>query len=50
VIARVAEQRTLPLSASVAYRVAELARPHVGLLGRDFLQAVRFEYDGPSGV
>lgn len=30
--------------------VPELARPHVGLLGRDFLQLVRFEYDGPSGV
>ena len=30
--------------------VAELARPHVGLLGRDFLQYVRFEYDGPSGM
>ena len=30
--------------------VAELARPHVGLLGRDFLQFVRFEYDGPSGM
>ena len=30
--------------------VAELARPHVGLLGRDFLQFVRFEYDGPSGT
>jgi hypothetical protein len=26
------------------------ARPHVGLLGRDFLQYVRFEYDGPSGM
>jgi len=30
--------------------VAEVARPHVGLLGRDFLQFVRFEYDGPSGT
>jgi hypothetical protein len=30
--------------------VAELQRPHVGLLGRDFLQYVRFEYDGPAGV
>jgi len=30
--------------------VAEFARPHVGLLGRDFLQLVRFEYDGPSGT
>jgi hypothetical protein len=30
--------------------VAELARAHVGLLGRDFLQHVRFEYDGPRGV
>jgi len=30
--------------------VMELARPHVGLLGRDFLQSVRFEYDGPSGT
>lgn len=30
--------------------VAELARPHVGLLGRDFLQFVRFEYDGPTGM
>jgi hypothetical protein len=29
--------------------VPELARPHVGLLGRDFLQYVRFEYDGPKG-
>jgi len=28
----------------------DLARPHVGLLGRDFLQHVRFEYDGPRGV
>jgi hypothetical protein len=27
--------------------VRDLARPHVGLLGRDFLQHVRFEYDGP---
>jgi len=30
--------------------VADVARPHVGLLGRDFLQYVRFEYDGPHGV
>jgi len=30
--------------------VPELARPHVGLLGRDFLQLVRFEYDGRSGM
>lgn len=30
--------------------VPEIARPHVGLLGRDFLQFVRFEYDGPSGM
>lgn len=30
--------------------VPELARPHVGLLGRDFLQHVRFEYDGPRGT
>jgi len=30
--------------------VANTARPHVGLLGRDFLQYVRFEYDGPRGV
>jgi hypothetical protein len=30
--------------------VAEFARPHVGLLGRDLLQLVRFEYDGPAGA
>lgn len=30
--------------------VPDLARPHVGLLGRDFLQYVRFEYDGPNGA
>jgi hypothetical protein len=29
--------------------VPELGRPHVGLLGRDFLSHVRFEYDGPRG-
>ncbi len=29
--------------------VPDLARPHVGLLGRDFLRYVRFEYDGPRG-
>ena len=27
----------------------DVNRPHVGLLGRDFLQFVRFEYDGPAG-
>jgi hypothetical protein len=27
--------------------VPEVVRPHVGLLGHDFLQLVRFEYDGP---
>ncbi len=30
--------------------VPDLTRPHVGLLGRDFLQYVRFEYDGPQGT
>jgi hypothetical protein len=28
--------------------VDDVMRPHVGLLGRDFLQHVRFEYDGPT--
>jgi hypothetical protein len=46
------ENRRIHFSADVFAipPVAELARPHVGLLGRDFLQYARFDYDGPSGT